>query len=319
MSSDMRFDRRRAVIDGILQHKKDHPGPLTLLAVDSKISSFTECFEAAHPGDFIDLGVMEQNAAAFAAGLASCGEKVVIIGIGTFVSLRPFEQIRTVIASGNYPVKIIALWSGLYYSWQGYSHTNIEDIAIMRTLPNVSIYSPSSYEETTCLTRQALEDDGFSYLRIDNPFVSVPSTGSMMPADAEPIVRMGQGRALALISTGVCLGECLKAAEMLEAEGIDCRVINIRRIKPLDQQSLLNHVDGVRAIITVEEHRTSGGLGSLVLETLARTNRHRVPIKLLGVNDIIPNNYNYEEAKAFCGLTTANILEDSRKLLSILR
>jgi len=288
----------------------------TLISVDSKTSSQVEQIEAEYPAYFLDLGVMEQCAAGVAAGLASCGHKVFIVGIASFVTMRAYEQIRTVLSHENYDVKIVGLWSGLYYTFQGHTHVPHEDISIMRSLDNVSIYCPSSELDMRNVVDRLFAERGFAYLRVENPFLPARMRehgGESLELGRLQILR--RGHRVAILSMGRCLLGAIDAAELLNDKGISCSLLNAIRLWPFDETSFLAVLKETDVLVTVEEHGKVGGLASIVSELLVRHHLDHVRHLPLSGSSKYQNNLSYEDALDSFGLTGVKISTAVMQLL----
>lgn len=289
----------------------------TLISVDSKTSSHVEQIETDYPAYFIDLGVMEQCAAGVAAGLASCGHKVFVVGIASFVTMRAYEQIRTVLSHGNYDVKVVGLWSGLYYTFQGHTHVPHEDISIMRTLDNVSIYCPSSYLDMHNIVDRLFVERGFAYVRVENPFLSARMRehgGENADLDRLQIPR--QGHRVTIVSTGRSLFAAIDAADLLNDKRISCSVLNAIRLWPFDEVTLLTAVKTTDLLVTVEEHGRIGGLASIVSEILVRHGIDSVRHLPFSGSSKYPSNLAYEDALDSFGLTGVKISRAVARLIA---
>ncbi|WGR93327.1 hypothetical protein MTX26_26330 [Bradyrhizobium sp. ISRA443] len=288
----------------------------TLISVDSKTSSHVEQIEAEYPAYFLDLGVMEQCAAGVAAGLASCGHKVFIVGIASFVTMRAYEQIRTVLSHENYDVKIVGLWSGLYYTFQGHTHVPHEDISIMRSLDNVSIYCPSSELDMRNVVDLLFAERGFAYLRVENPFLPARMRahgGESLELGRLQILR--RGHRVTILSMGRCLLGAIDAADLLNDKGISCSLLNAIRLWPFDETSFLTVLKETDVLVTVEEHGKVGGLASIVSELLVRHRLDHVRHLPLSGSSKYQNNLSYEDALDSFGLTGVKISTAVMQLL----
>jgi transketolase len=309
-------DSRLAIVNTLIKLKNNGYKNISLLTVDSKTFSQAQDFERQFRNDFFNFGIAEQHVINVAAGMASCGTCAVIIGIGSFVTMRCFEQIRTVVAHNNYNVKLIGLCTGLCFTNQGHCHTLIEDVAIMRILPNITIYSPSDYVETEAVVCDAINNPGFSYIRIDNPWLSKNhhDESFVFKRGIGEIIRKGDD--VTLITTGNAVYEAIETARLLGQKEISCRVVNMSTLKPIDEKIIIEAALQTKVIVTVEEHRIPGGLGSIVAEILCQCtiNKH-VLFKMIGVEgNCFHENLSYERAKKQSGITALNIAESVETL-----
>jgi transketolase len=241
-------------------------------------------------------GVSEQNIIGMAAGLAMEGFIPFINTIAPFITRRCFEQVALDLCLHNLPVRLIGNGGGLVYAPLGPTHLAIEDIAILRALPNMTIVCASDADEMRRLMNQSLDWPGPIYIRLGkggDPIVSREENGFEI---GKSILLQEPGDVL-IVSTGIMASHSLKAAEDLAAKGISCGVLNMHTVKPFDASALLDLAPRVQLIITVEEHVLTGGLGSAVLETLADQMDSPIPsVKRMGIPNEFPKNYGSQDA-----------------------
>lgn len=237
---------------------------------------------------FINVGISEQNMISVAAGLAKEGKKVCVYTITPFITERCFEQIKVDLCCMNLPVMIIGIGAGLTYSNDGPTHHSLNDIAIMRTLPNMTIYSPSTPEMNQALAEQAYNNDGPSYIRLDKgdfpeiyPNHVDYSSGAIGPVFSGDIV---------FVSTGTNIYDVRDAAVSLQSEGFKTSYIDLFRIKPLDEKGVIEMIAKFRYVVVVEEQTPIGGLGSIVCELMAMYNIYR-PLKRISLPDEFCKKY----------------------------
>lgn len=230
--------------------------------------SVLEPFRDRFPGRYTNVGVAEQNLVGIAAGLALCGKVVFVYSIANFPTLRCYEQIRNDVCYHHANVKVVAVGGGLAYGAQGYTHHGVEDLAVLRALPGLTVVAPGDPIETRLATRALAEVAGPCYLRLGKAKEPVVHTH-------EPEFRLGKGIRLragsdaTLLSTGAMLQESVRAAEALAARGLCVGVISLPTVKPLDAEMVLEAARATGALVTVEEHSVTGGLGSAVADVLA--------------------------------------------------
>ena len=240
-----------------------------LVVLDADLSKSTKTCDFAKvcPERFIDVGIAEQNMITVSAGLATLGKHVFCSSFAIFAVGRAFEQIRNSIAYPQLPVTIAATHAGLTVGEDGATHQAIEDVAIMRAVPNMTVIVPADAEETRQAVRQLAEYPHPAYLRLGRLAVE-----QILPADYQ--FQIGKGTVLrdgndaVIFACGLMLGKALQAAEQLAAEGINTAVVNMPTIKPLDSELVCRMAKQCGAAVTVEEHSIIGGLGSAVAETL---------------------------------------------------
>ena len=222
---------------------------------------------ARFPRQFLNVGVAEQNMTGLAAGIALEGRTVFTYSLGSFPTVRCLEQIRNDVCYHDADVKIVTVGGGMSYGPVGASHHATEDLAIMRSLPNVTVISPGDLWETAEATRVLVDMPGPAYLRLDKS----AARPTHAPGDAFHLGRIRvvrPGWDVTLAATGGILGEVLNAAELLAADGVDCRVLSVHTVKPLDQTTLEVAAHETGGIVTVEEHSIHAGLGGAVAEVL---------------------------------------------------
>ena len=243
-----------------------------------------EGFRGRFPKQFINVGVAEQNMMGVAAGLALSGKIVVAYSIATFASMRPFEQIRNDIASHNASVVVVGTGAGLSYGHASITHHAIEDIAIMRTIPGMTILCPGDPVEASWATRQAIKLRRPVYLRLG-------MKGEPSLYTRKPNLTIGsgsilaKGKTVALVATGNIVGNALAATHLLQKNHIHPTVVSMHTIKPFDEKLVRTLAASHRLIVTVEEHNVIGGLGSAVAEVLAQTKNPKAQLLRLGIPD----------------------------------
>jgi transketolase len=246
--------------------------------------SVLEPFRDRFPGRYTNVGVAEQNLIGIAAGLARCGKVVFVYSIANFPTLRCLEQIRNDVCYHEGNVKIVAVGGGFTYAAQGYTHHGIEDLAILRTLPGMTVVAPADPVEARLATRALAAHPGPCYLRLGKAREPVVHA-------TEPDFALGRaitlrpGRDVTLVSTGGMLGECLLVAERLRGQGIEARVVSMHTLKPLDAEAVLRAARETGGIVTAEEHSVTGGLGSAVADVLAESGVHCGFFRKFGVPD----------------------------------
>lgn len=286
---------------------------IIVLDADLSKSTKTELFKKAYPERFINMGIAEGNMMSVAAGLAACGKTVFASSFAMFAAGRAFEQIRNSIGYPNLNVKIGATHAGISVGEDGATHQCLEDIALMRSIPNMVVLNPADDIEAMECVRAAIEHDGPVYMRFGRLAVE-----DVNPADYK--FELGKGVTLAdgtdvtLVATGLMVGEALKARELLAQEGISVRVINIHTIKPLDEALIAKAARETGAIVTAEEHYIMGGLGSAVCEAVCKT--CPVPVKIIGTDRFGQSGKPAELFEEY-GLTAANIAAQAKEAVKL--
>ncbi|MCG0275296.1 MAG: transketolase family protein [Thermosediminibacteraceae bacterium] len=283
---------------------------IVVLDADLSKSTKTSIFAKKFPERFFNMGIAEQNLIGTAAGLATCGKIPFASTFAIFATGRAFEQIRNSICYPNLNVKIAATHAGITVGEDGATHQSIEDIALMRALPNMTVISPADAVETKKAVRAAALLKGPVYLRLGRHPVETVFNESYEFQPGKGLV-LKEGRDVALIATGVMVAEALKAAEILAKDGIDAMVINIHTIKPIDEEVILKAAE-CGAIVTAEEHSIIGGLGSAVAEVLME--KKPVPMKRIGIRDVFGRSGKPEELMEAYGITAEDVAEAARSL-----
>lgn len=253
-----------------------------VLDADLAEATKTAMFKKAFPDRFYDCGIAEQNMISIAAGIAATGKRVFASSFAMFAAGRAFEQIRNSVGYPHLNVVIAATHAGISVGEDGATHQCCEDIAIMRTIPGMTIINPADDTEAKLAVRAAIDHDGPIYMRLGRLAVPVVFDDDYSFEIGKGVV-LKEGTDATVIATGLMVSEALEAYETLKAEGINARIINIATIKPLDTEIVLKAAKETGALVTAEEHSVIGGLGSAVSEYLAET--YPVPVLKVGVND----------------------------------
>lgn len=250
---------------------------------DTKCCSF-EDFGLEYPEREVSIGIAEQNMMGVACGLASCGNKVILSTYSNFAILRACEQVRTYICNPNLDIMILGTHAGLQTGCEGVSHTAIEDIAIARAIPNMTIIQPSDNISAMALAKEAMNFKGPLYVRLPYDSVDDVHSNDYHPAIGKIETVIQYGYDVALFATGIMLGRTLKAAEILRSVfGISVTVLEVHTIKPIDREQVINIAKRCRCVVTVEDHSRIGGLGSCIAEILSEV--LPVYMKMIGIND----------------------------------
>lgn len=257
---------------------------LVVLDADLAGATKTATFQKAFPERHIDCGIAEANMTGIAAGLATTGKVPFISSFAMFAAGRNFEQIRNSIGYPHLNVKIGATHAGISVGEDGATHQCNEDIALMRTIPGMVVINPSDDVEARAAVKAAYEHIGPVYLRFGRLAIPVINDESNYKFELGKGIVLREGKDVTIIATGLCVGEALKAADILEEQGIHAEVINIHTIKPLDEALVIASAKKTGKVVTVEEHSVIGGLGSAVCDCLSENAPTRV-LKI-GVNDV---------------------------------
>lgn len=305
-------DTRSGFGEGLYELGKTNPKVVALCA-DLIGSLKMEKFIQDNPQRFFQTGIAEANMIGISAGLAIGG---MIPFAGTFAAFatgRVYDQIRQSVAYSNKNVKIAASHAGLTLGEDGATHQMLEDIGMMKMLPNMTVINPCDFNQTKAATLAAAEWNGPVYLRFGRP--SVPN---FTPIDQKFVigkaVTLIEGSDVTIFATGHLVWKSIVAAEILLESGIKAEVINIHTIKPLDEQTILRSVAKTRAVVTAEEHMMNGGLGDSIAQSLCRFNP--TPIEMVAVNDTFGESGKPEELLVKYGLDTPNIVDAVKKVIS---
>jgi len=273
-------------------------------------------FKAEMPDRFLMEGVSEAHVVGMAAGLALEGRIVYVNTIATFLTRRCFEQVCLDLCLHRANVRLIGNGGGLVYAPLGPTHEAIDDIAIFRALPGMTIVAPCDAEEMKRLIPQTVDWPGPIYIRLGKGGEPVVSSADR-PFEIGKAIRMREGKDTLIVATGVTLKAALDAATQLEANGIQAAVLHLHTIKPLDTAALLDCLAPVSAVVTVEEHTIIGGLGSAVAEVLAEANFEKPKkFKRLGIPDVFPDQYGSQASlMARYGITADAVAAEARRLL----
>ena len=286
------------------------------LVLDADLAAATQTgmFKKAFPERFYDCGIAEANMMSIAAGIAATGKKVICSSFAMFAAGRAFEQVRNSIGYPHLNVIIGATHAGISVGEDGATHQCCEDIALMRTIPGMTIINPADETEAKKAVRAALEIDGPVYMRFGRLAVPV-IFGDDYSFEIGKGVQLKDGNDVTVIATGLMVNEALGAYELLKNEGINARIINMHTIKPLDKEIVLKAAKETGAIVTAEEHSVIGGLGSAVSETVCE--EYPVPVVKLGVYDIFGHSGPAVKLLDEFGLRAVNIAEKAKKAIEL--
>lgn len=285
---------------------------VVVLDADLSKSTKTADFAKAFPDRFFNMGVAEQNLIGTAAGLAAAGKTAFASTFAVFAAGRAFDQIRNSVAYNRLNVKIAATHAGITVGEDGGSHQAIEDIALMRSLPNMTVFVPADEAETVGAVEAAAQMNGPVYIRLGRSGVP-PIHGEDFRFVPGKAVVVREGRDAAVIATGIMVTAALEAAGALAGEGIEVRVISMHTIKPLDVTTIVSAARETGALVTAEEHSVIGGLGGAVAEAVCEN--YPVPLKRLGIQDVFGESGKPDELLVKFGLTPAAIADAVREVL----
>lgn len=305
----------RAAYGKALAELAESEPDLVVLDADLSGSTMTKDFAKAYPERFFDMGIAEANMVGVAAGLAACGKKPFVNSFAMFSAGRAWEQVRNSVAYPRMNVKVIGSHGGLSVGEDGATHQCIEDIAIMRAIPGMTVLCPCDGNEMRHAVRALLDYEGPAYMRLGR--LAVETVTDTVPGYQFEIgkgVLLRGGTDVTIVAVGMMVQEAMKAAEILAEEGIDARVIDMHTVKPLDEEILLAAARETGCIVTSEEGNTLCGLGSAVAEYLSSV--CPVPVIRHGVEDIFGRSGEAKAVLKAYGLTAENIAEKARMAIA---
>ena len=303
---------RQVICDTLMELAKDDKD-IYVLTSDSRGSASMTNFANEFPKQFVEVGIAEQNLVGIAAGLATTGKKCFAASPACFLTMRSIEQVKVDVAYSNTNVKLIGISGGVSYGALGMSHHSLQDIAVMRAIPNMDIFLPADRFETEKLVRELVKYDKPAYIRIGrNPVDDVyESTDFDFEIGKANVMR--EGKDITIIATGETVKPAIEASDELKELGIKCRVLNMHTIKPLDKEAIIKAAKETGHIITVEEHSIYGGLGAAVSEVVVQN--APVPMKIVGIKDEAAITGTSKEIFNYYGLSKENLVKLAKELI----
>lgn len=283
-----------------------------VMDADLAAATKTGMFQKAFPDRFYNSGIAEQNMMSVAAGIAATGKTVFVSSFAMFAAGRAFEQVRNSIGYPHLNVKIGASHAGVSVGEDGATHQCCEDIALMRTIPGMTIINPADAVEAKAAVFKAMEIDGPVYMRLGRLAVPIVFEEDYT-FEVGKGVELKKGGDVTIIATGLMVAEAMKAYDLLAAEGISARIINMATIKPIDEEIILKAAKETGAIVTAEEHSVIGGLGSAVCDVLAENDP--VPVVKVGVKDTFGISGPALELLEYHGLTAPHIAAKAKEVI----
>ncbi|MDO4546916.1 MAG: transketolase C-terminal domain-containing protein [Clostridia bacterium] len=311
------MNMRKAYGQALLDAGREN-GRIVALEADLGKSTMSNMFGDAFPERYFQMGIAEANMASTAAGLALTGHIAFMSTFAVFASGRAYDQIRSSVCIPNLNVKVCGSSAGLSDYGDGKTHQSVDDIAIMRALPNMKVLSPADAVETAKMVRAMVDIPGPCYIRVNRNDVPVV-TDVDAPFEFGKVRLMREGDDAVIYATGYMVYRAMEAAKLLEGEGISVRVINVNTIKPLDVEGVRKYAQGVKAAVTLEEANIYGGLGSAVCETLACAPAiSRVPVCVMGIKDTYGTSSNdYEQLLEAYGFAISDIADKVKDALKL--
>ena len=288
---------------------------VVVLDADLSKSTKTADFKAVAPERFFNMGIAEGNMMGVAAGLSTCGKVPFVSTFAMFAAGRAFEQIRNSICYPKLNVKVCATHAGLTVGEDGASHQAIEDISLMRSVPNMVVINPADDIETEAAIKAVAEMEGPCYVRLGRMAVSRVNDETNYNFVIGKGITLAEGNDVAIIATGIMVEAALEAKEELAKEGINARVINIHTIKPIDEELIIKAAKETGVIVTAEEHSVIGGLGSAVAEVVSE--KCPVPVLRVGVKDTFGESGKPNELLEKYGLTSNNIVNKVKEVIKL--
>ena len=296
---------RKALSASLMKQAQQDPNFIVLNADSARVLNL-DIFKQTYPNRIFCYGISEADMLSAAAGISTTGITPVVVGFSVFVTEKPFEQIRQSICYPNLNVKIIATHAGLCVGQDGATHQNLEDLALMRSLPNMSVLVAADAAQTEAAVTEMMRHHGPCYLRLGRD-----QAEDIYPL--KPTVRIGgsdllrEGSDVTLAACGLMVDQALQAAELLQKEGISAAVLNLYSIKPLDEKAIVEQARKTDAFVTVEDHSVLGGLGGAVAEVLVT--KHPVPVGFIGVRDTFGESGTQKQLFDKYGLSVEHIVQ----------
>ena len=304
MDIDNKKATRQSYGEALAQLGKENEN-IVVFDADLASATKTDLFAKEFPNRFFDMGIAEQNMISTAAGMATCGKISYASTFAVFAAGRAYDQIRNSVCYPHLNVKICATHAGITVGEDGATHQMIEDISLMRTLPNMTVISTSDDIQTKWVVKEISKIDGPVYLRLSR--LATPIIyDERHKFEIGKAVQIGNGTDGTIFATGVTVSEALKAQEELKNNGIDVRVIDIHTIKPIDREIIVKCAKETKKLISIEDHNVIGGLGSAISEVLTE----EYPSKLirLGIKDTFGKSGKAEELMEYFGIVAKNIV-----------
>lgn len=303
----------RAVMCEVLKEAAAQDRNVVVLCSDSRGSGSMTSFAEAFPGQFVEVGIAEQNLVSIAAGLASCGKKPFAVSPASFISTRSYEQCKVDCAYSNMNVKLVGISGGVSYGALGMTHHSAQDIAAMSAIPGMRVYLPSDRHQTRKLFEALLRDRQTAYIRLGrNPVEDVYEENNV-PFEMDKATVLSKGTEVLLVACGEMVRPIQEAARLLNEAGISTGALDMYCVKPLDREGLLKAAAGKKLVVTAEEHAPFGGLGSMVAQAISESDPKRVVNLALPDSPVITGTS--KEVFAYYGLTGAGIADTVKKAL----
>ena len=287
---------------------------VVVLDADLSKSTKTAEFKSVAADRFFDMGIAEANMMGVAAGMSTCGKIPYVSTFAMFAAGRAFEQIRNSICYPNLNVKICATHAGLTVGEDGATHQSVEDLSLMRSIPNMTVINPADDIETQAAIKAVAEYEGPCYVRLGRMAVANVNDENYK-FEIGKGVKLASGKDVTIIATGIMVEVALEAKNILAEEGIEAGVINIHTLKPIDKDIIINAAKETGAIVTAEEHSIIGGLGSAVMEVVSENSP--VPVLRVGIKDVFGESGKPQELLEKYGLTAVDIVNKVKQAIKL--
>lgn len=301
----MSYSNQRIAYGNTLVELGKEDQRIVVLDADLGGSTMGKLFETEYPDRHFEMGIAEANMTSVAAGLAQTGKIPFTNSFAVFAGGRAYDQIRQTIAIGKLNVKICGSSSGMSDFGDGATHQAVEDLAIMRAIPNMTVICPADANETVQAVKAVVDFNGPCYIRLNrNDYENVTAEDQPFKIGTPTVLK--EGSEVVVFATGIMVGKALEAAQELK-DKVSVKVVNVSTIKPMNKEAIINMVKGCKAVVTAEEHSIVGGLGSAISEVLCKECK---PIEYVGVNDTFGSSaHNYQDVLNYYGLTKEHIAE----------
>ena len=309
MDENIKKATRQSYGEALLELGKENKN-IVVFDTDLSTATKTNIFAKEFPERFYDMGIAEQNMISTAAGMSTCGKIPYASTFAVFAAGRAYDQIRNSVCYPKLNVKICATHAGVTVGEDGATHQMIEDISLMRTLPNMTVLSTSDDVQTKWAVKEISKINGPVYLRLSR--LATPIIyGENQKFEIGKAVQIGEGTDATIFATGVTVSEAIRAQEILENKGIKVRVVDIHTVKPIDKDMIIKCAKETKKLISVEDHNVIGGLGSAISEVL--TEEYPVKLFRMGINDTFGKSGKATELMQYFGITAENIVEKVAK------
>ena len=304
MDGNIKIATRQSYGEALLELGKENEN-IIVFDADLSTATKTNLFAKEFPNRFFDMGIAEQNMITTAAGMATCGKIPYVSTFAVFAAGRAYDQIRNSVCYPKLNVKICATHAGITVGEDGATHQMIEDLSLMRTLPNMTVISTSDDIQTKWAVKEISKINGPVYLRLSR-LATFTIYDENQEFELGKAIQMGEGTDATIFATGVTVSEAIKAQEILKEKGVNVRVVDVHTIKPIDKKMIIKCAKETKKLISIEDHNIIGGLGSAISEVLS----DECPAKLvrLGINDTFGKSGKATELMKYFGVTAEDIV-----------